>query len=258
MQQVTEGALDFWAEHWRDLSNTAQYTAWHQLAQTRGANINLRYHMTRNLLPEVIYAAGGVERELGQLRAALADMQRFADEASARRPRDPRDWPECGWHVSTQSTREASYIFTNLLSWARSTVDRTQRRDGGEPAGLLPALAPGPLYESVETALRDPKSALPDYRLLANYSLHAGAVTGGGSASAELLPDGRIVARIPDLPTARILAWDVFEFTENREMLAYATEVMDSIATFVDRVIDAFGANRPARVGGPRAWPQRS
>jgi hypothetical protein len=62
---------------------------------------------------------------------------------------------------------------------------------------------------------------------------------------------------VPDLLTARVLTWEVFEFTEDREMLSYATEVMDSIATFVDRVIDAFEANRPARVGGPRARPQR-
>jgi hypothetical protein len=131
MRQVMEGSLGTWAEYWRDLSNTAQYAAWHQLAQARGANSDLQYHMTRSLLPEVIYAAGGVERELGQLRTAVADVQRFADEASAQRPRDPGDWPECGWHVSTPSMREASYIFTNLLSWARSTVDRTRRRDRG-------------------------------------------------------------------------------------------------------------------------------
>jgi hypothetical protein len=99
----------------------------------------------------------------------------------------------------------------------------------------------------------DLQTALPDYRLLANYSLHAGAVTGGGSASAELLHDGRVIARVPDLLTARVLTWEVFEFTEDREMLTCAAEVMDSIAMFIDGVIDAFDANRPARVGGPRA-----
>ena len=34
-------------------------------------------------------------------------------------------------------------------------------------------------------------------------------------------------------------------------MLTYATEVMESIAIFVDKVIGAFEANRPAGVGGP-------
>jgi hypothetical protein len=134
-QRVMDGALDFWGEHWQDLSNTAQYAAWRQLAQARGVNSDLQHHMTRSLLPEVIYAAGGVERELGQLQAALADVQRFADEAS-------------------------------LLSWARSTVERTERKDRGQPAGLLPALAPGPLYDSVDAALRDSK---PHFRITGDW-----------------------------------------------------------------------------------------
>ena len=255
MRRVIEGALDFWGENWRDLSTTAQYAAWRQLAAARGADTDVQYHMTRSLLPEVIYAAGGVERELGLIRTALADVQRFADEGIALFPRTPEEWPTCGWHVSTPSMREASYSFTNLLSWARSAMDRTERRDmqGNvvEPAGLLPALAPGPLHDSVEAALQDLRDALPDSRLLANYSLHAGAVTGGGSASAEILPDGRVLARVPDPLTARVLTWEAFEFTQDRDMLTYATEVMSSVAAFVEKVLEAFEVNRPARVGGP-------
>lgn len=255
MGRVIEGALDFWGEHWRDLSTTAQYAAWRQLAEARGADTNLQYRMTRGLLPEIIYAAGGVERELGQLRTAMTDVQRFADEALTRHPRNREEWPISGVRIATPSMREASYIFTNLLSWARSTLDRTERwdRHGNvrEPAGLLPALAPGPLHDSVEAALRELRAALPDYRLLVNYSLHADAVTGGGSATAELLPTGQVVARVPDPLTARILTWEVFEFTQDRDMLTYATEVMESIAEFVDKVVGAFEANRPARVGGP-------
>src|SRR5205085_8159569 len=47
-----------------------------RLAEERGASASVEYHMTRGLLEEVIYAAGGVERELGQLSTALADVQR--------------------------------------------------------------------------------------------------------------------------------------------------------------------------------------
>jgi hypothetical protein len=249
------GTLDFWGEHRRDLSTTAQYAAWRQLAEARGVDTNLQYRMTRSLLPEVIYAAGGVERELGQLCTAPADVQQFADESLAQHPRSPEEWPTSGLRIAAPLMREASYIFTNLLSWARSTLDRTERGDRHgdvrEPAGLLPALAPGPLHDSVEVALRNLRASLPDYRLLVNYSLHPGAVTGGGSATAELLPAGRVVARVPDPLTVRILTWEVFEFTQDRDMLTYATEVMESIAIFVDKVIGAFEANRPARVGGP-------
>lgn len=147
MQRVLEGNLDFWGEHWRDLSTTAQYAAWRQLAEARGVDTDLQYRMTRSLLREVIYAAGGVERELVQLRATMADVQQFADEALVQHPRSAEEWPTCGLGIATPSMRVASYIFTNLLSWARSTLDRTERLDRHghvrESAGLLPALAPG-------------------------------------------------------------------------------------------------------------------
>jgi hypothetical protein len=59
------------------------------------------------------------------------------------------------------------------------------------------------------------------------------------------------VARVPDPLTARILTWEVFEFNQDRDMLTYASDVMESIAIFVDKVIGAFEANRPAKGGGP-------
>jgi hypothetical protein len=251
--------LGVWGEHWADLSGTAQAAAWRRLAAERGVDVDINYHMTRVLLDEVLYAAGGAERELGQLTDALADVRRFADEAMAHHPvRSPEEWPRYGWHVSTPSMREASYCFVNLLSWARSTLERTDRpyRPGRvERAGLLPALAPGQLHDSVETALRDLKAALRDSRFLANYALHAGAVPGGGSPRADILPDGRLLARIPDLIGDSISTWEEFSFTENRDMLTYAMEVMVGVETFVDAVLDAFAANRPARVGPVPAWP---
>jgi hypothetical protein len=216
--------------------------------------------MTRGLLEEVIYAAGGVDRELEQLCTALADVQRFADEAASYHPLpSPEDWPLLGYHLSTPAMRDASYSFVDLLSWARSTVERTDRpyRPGStERAGLLPALAPGQLHDNVGAALRDLKAALRDSRLLVNYCLHAGAVPGGGTPRADILPDGRLLARLPDRVTGAILTWEEFTFDEDRDMLTYATEVMNSVETFIDKVLNAFAADRPQRVGGPLPpWP---
>lgn len=59
------------------------------------------------------------------------------------------------------------------------------------------------------------------------------------------------MARVPDPITARILTWEEFEFTQDRDILTYATDVMESIAIFVDKVVGAFESNRPARGGGP-------
>ena len=59
--------------------------------------------------------------------------------------------------------REASYSFVNLLSWARATVERTDRpyQPGSSGrAGLLPALRPGELRDSVEAALQHLRTAL--------------------------------------------------------------------------------------------------
>lgn len=127
MRRLIEGSLDFWGEHWADLSVMAQYAAWEQLAEARGSRIDTQYRMTRNLLSEVIYAAGGVEREFGLLAAALADVQQFADEsAESGSPRPSlEEWRPSVWHVTTPSMREASYAFANLLIWARATMERT-------------------------------------------------------------------------------------------------------------------------------------
>jgi len=260
MIRIQVQQLGVWGEHWADRGDTQQAAAWRDLAAERGVDIDLKYHMTRGLLEEVIYAAGGVERELIHLTQALAGVQQVAEEAIARHPpRSPGEWPERGWQVSTSSMQEASYCFVNLLSWARSTVERTDRTykpGSAERAGLLPALAAGRLGNSVNAALLDLKAALGDSRLLANYALHSGAVPGGGTPRAEILPDGRVLARIPDRVQSHVLTWEAFKFTENRDMLTYATDLMAHVGQFVERVLDAFAADRPERVGPMPPWPR--
>ena len=81
--------------------------------------------------------------------------------------------------------------------------------------------------------------------------LHAGVLPGGGTPQADVLPDGRLLARLPDPVQRAILTWEEFTFTKDRDMLTYATEVMRSIEIFIDKVLNAFAADRPARAGGP-------
>jgi hypothetical protein len=252
MRRVRREQLGVWSETWADLSSTAQYAAWRQLAAARGASADVQGYLTRSLLSEVIYAAGGVERELGQLRKALADVQQFAEAAARPSARRQEEQPVVGSYGASPSVRAASYSFVNLLSWARSTVDRADRRyRSGSPerAGLLPALADGQLRDSVEAALQHLRAALRDSRFLASYAVHAGAVPGGGTPGAEILPDGRGFARVPDPLADQVLTEETFEFTQDRDMLTYATELMAAIEIFVDSVLDAFAASRPARAG---------
>src|ERR1022692_4357951 len=252
MRRVRREQLGAWDENWTDLSATAQYAAWRQLAEARGDSADVPGYLTRSLLSEVLYAAGGVERELGQLRKALAEVQQFAGEATTRPARTAEERPIVGSYGAPPSVREASYSFVTLLGGARATVERTDRRyrsRSPERAGLLPALAEGQLRDSVAAALLHLMAALRDSRFLADYALHTGAVPGGGTPSAEILPDGHIPARVPDPLADPVLTWEAFEFAQDRDMLTYATELMTAIETFVDSVLGAFAANRPARAG---------
>jgi hypothetical protein len=261
MRRVQREQLGSAAESWADLSRTGQYAAWRQLAKARGAGADVQNYLTRSLLSEVIYAAGGVERELGRLRKALAVVQKSAGEAAAGDSHPSREGPAgegpvSGSYVAARPMREACYSFVNLLSWARITVERTDRRyrpGSPERAGLLPALAQSPLREAVEAALRHLRAALRDSRFLASYALHAGAVPGSGTPDGATLPDGRILAQVPDPLADPVLTWEAFEFTQHREMLTYATDLMTAIEIFVNTVLDAFAANRPARAGPPPA-----
>ena len=252
MRRVRREQLGAGDEDWKDLSSTAQYAAWRQLAEARGGRADVPGYLTRSLLSEVLYAAGGVERELGLLRKALAEVQQLPGEAAARPAPPAVQQPVVGSYGAAPPVRDASYSFINLLGWARATVERTDRRyksGSKERAGLLPALAEGQLQDSVAAALQRLMAALRDSRFLANYALHAGAVPGGGTPKAEILPDEHPRAQVPDPLADPVLTWETFRFTQDRDMLAYATELTTAIETFVDSMLDAFAANRPARTG---------
>lgn len=235
---------------WAELSRTPQYESWRRLAEARGAGQDVQHYATRSLLSEVIYAAGGVEREFLQLRRALADVQQLAGEAAPAEPAPGR--PVSRPYVAARPVREASYCFVNLLSWARATAERTDRPckpGSSQRAGLLPALPPGQLHGSVAAALQYLRTALRDSRSLASYVFHTGAVSAQGAPGIEILPDGRNLARLADPLADPAQSGDAFEFTEDRAMLAYATELMAAIEVFVNRVLDAFAASRPAGPG---------
>jgi hypothetical protein len=273
MRRVEREQLGARDDDWADLSRTAQYATWRRLAEARGAGDDVPRYMTHSLLSEVIYAAGGVEREFQQLCRALAGARRPAGEAALRssgsaawvtpqeeviRPGRPAIPGRAISRASGAATpmREASYCFVDLLGWARSTVERTDRpyRPGSaERAGLVPALAEGPLRDGVAAALQQLRAALRDSRFVASYALHAGAMAGEGTPDgpgAEILPDGRVLARLAEPVADPVLTWEGLTFTEARDMLSYATELMAAVEVFVSRVLDAFAASsrRPAVV----------
>jgi hypothetical protein len=249
---------------WADLRETPQFADWQQLAEGRGVDIGqngsreagVQHYMTSGLLSEVLYAAGGVERELQILRRALYSQPpqpAGAPATGASRPAASQDGP-AGALIAGRPVRDASYSFVNLVSWARATVDNTDRpyRPGlSGRAGLLAALRPGGLHDRVEAALRHLRTALSDSRSLSAYAFHAGAVPGAGKPGPRILPDAGNLAP-PAYPlTEGALAGETLRFTEERDMLAYATGLMTAIEVFVDEVLDAFAAAQ--MVPKPRA-----
>ena len=85
------------------------------------------------------------------------------------------------------------------------------------------------------------RTALRDSRALASYAFHTGAVPAEGAPRTEILPRHHLV-RLADPLADPALAGVAFEFTEDRNMLAYATELMAAVKIFINRVLDAFAA----------------
>ena len=333
MRRVELEELGARASLWADLSQSPQYATWRRLAEARGAQTDqvpgngngngnghsspngdgdCERYMSRGLLAEVLYAAGGVERELQEVRKTLGYQLRPAAEVPPHPPVPPRprQSPESAHPlapagrpgrlptrglIAGRPVRDASYSFVNLISWARLTVDRTDRpgRPGSsERAGLLAALRPGELHDQVEVAVRHLRAALVDSRPLASYAFHTAAVIDGETPGWPVLPDRTTMAPpagtspastspadtpsastpsasapaagpLPAGPstsgplTAMALAADplagpALQFTEQRDMLTYATTLMAAVEAFVNQVLDAFAASQ-AEQSAPRA-----
>jgi hypothetical protein len=230
MRRIEKEKLGARGDLWADLSDTPQFGDWEQLAEARGVSIGqngtrragVQQYMTRGLLPEVLYAAGGVERELRDLRRAVGSKEQPAGDGPASAL------------IAARPLRDASYSFVNLISWVRLTVDHTDRpyRPGlSARTGLLPALRPGELQDCIEVAVRRLRSALLDSRARSGYAFHAAAIPGAGTPGPQMI-------------------------SEERDMLAYATDLMAAIEVFVNQVLDAFAASQsaaPSPSGGAKA-----
>jgi hypothetical protein len=251
MRRIVFEQLHAWGEWWTDMSASAEFAEWEQLLKSYGRDTDefeIQYYITEGLLEGVVYAAGGVERELERVEQAMEEAQRWTDEARATYPSQPG----VSQHFGAPSLVDASYAFINLLWWARAVRERVKRphRPGSkELVGLLPTLAPGPLRDEVAAATVELDSALAGLRELANHALHAGSL-GRGTPSADLLDDGQIFVRAPDLPSGRIANWAAVTFKEGREQLSYGRTVMDAVELFVDRLLDSFVEHVPDRVRG--------
>jgi hypothetical protein len=233
---------------WKDAPDLPGYSDWQARVSTFDAATQariddgvLRYHMVRGLVDEIIFAVGGVEREIEALRAAGQIAQAFADTHMPRPiPQPLMGPPVIGHHAS----HHAAYAVMNALTWIRAVQERVRRNDRGQgPAGLLPSLKDGPLKAAIESHFANATPALHDARKFDNYVLHAGAIQGGSTPGFAVLPDGKVYFPFPDDPTSnRIGTWEEFRYRDGRDALSYLETTFAAVAAFIDGMLDAFDA----------------
>jgi hypothetical protein len=250
-KRLLEEQLDVWGELWiEDVNALADYPDWVALAEARGReDSDLRYSMTRGLLAEVVFAAGGIESALDRIEEALEDAQVWADQHVELRDRDP----SVPLGVVTPQITHAVYAFHELIDWARALADRIDRmhKPGSRArVGLLPALGPDSLRSSVSAALEEYRGKLNGMRAFTNYGLHAGSVHGTSTPSAQVGTDGQLRVPFADPVDQRITSWESFRYEQGRDLLTEARAVMQAAVYLVDTILDAFRAHRPARVSG--------
>jgi hypothetical protein len=197
------------------------------------------YHIVRNLLHNVIHAAGAIEHTVEKIEAGLdADQAWLAEHGKDWKP--PEGVPTS---VTGPHRDEVQYEFSNLLFWIKALQERlmTQVRDDDgawHDVGLLPALARDTLLTIRVNELYGSLSQVFAERELANFATHASAIPYPFRSSDYA--NGQVTFRLPDRPTRRIYLWDEFTYEDERDLRSFARSVLRDVERFMDGLLDAF------------------
>jgi hypothetical protein len=272
MRRCLGGQLGFGDELWAFPSNYPTIVRLRKLLQKHGRNPDLEdltYYASRDLIVEVIEAAGAVEYAVQRLEAAAAEAQKWViDNTPPRAPGEAR--PQFGEWAGAPTVRLAYLDFNSAVVWVRGMQERLDR--GGKPstvtrllrripilrgyfpapvrAGLVNVLAEGRLRNDVRSAHARFLKRTKEARLLANFGLHASRVQqNAGTSAAEVLDNRTIVLRMPDRVTRPVEIFDEFTFTEGREIIGYTNDLLTAVDDLIDALLDAFERARPVRFG---------
>ncbi len=218
---------------------------WQKLGRKCDFN-DLTYYASRDLILEVIEAAGAVEYAVQRLETAAVEAQKWVtDHPWPLVPGAPRQG------TSAPPTVRLAYLdFNSVVVWVRGVQERLDRKAGLSRAGLVNVLAERRLRKDVRSAHSKFLNRTKEARFLANFGLHASRVQrNAGTASAEVLDDRTIVLRMPDRVTKSVEVFDEFTFTEGREIVGYANELLTAVDDLIDALLDAFDQARPKRFG---------
>lgn len=201
------------------------------------------YYATRNVLEDVIDAAGGVELAHKRLHESIGSAQAIYNS-----------WPHSGsaaQHegLSLEETEDAWYSLEEMIIWARMLDDRLRRRGpkGMPDQGLIPALADGPRRDAVIAARsRYLTSIAGEVRYLADLNLHSQPLL-AGTKSAHIV-GGQIKLDFPDPVTTAIHDRAQLTFDNGRDGTQFADDLMTAVVQLVESILTGFEGNVPARL----------
>jgi len=175
-------------------------------------------------------------------------MQQFADatlhpptESQSAVPTFVHDIPV--FHVTAE--------FANLLTWARSVLERLSHTWKGKQFGLVPSMTAS-LRARVEP-LMDRFRGVAE-RPLANHQLHSGFVLEPFSGLS--VQDGKVFVAVPDSPNDPIPTRRHFDFKTGRDAMTLAEEITSAIEILVRGLIDAFKEQHEQNKAARRACGQ--
>ena len=209
-------------------------------------DFSVLYEATRNLLLDVVDAAGGVEQAHHRLHEAMAGAReaqaRFA--ASFGRP------AEDGMGLSDPTVEAAWYAIEELILWTRILDDRLRRpaldHKRYPDQGLIPALADGPRRDAVIAARsRLLQGGVQEARYLAGLNLHMQSSQAGTKHGR--IKDGEVILQFPDRVTAPIGHRWQLTYRDGRDAVTFADGLMEAVARFMDDMIRAFEEHLPER-----------
>lgn len=204
------------------------------------------YYAIRNVLQDVVDAAGGVELAHKRLQESIRTAQAKYDDLQTSRAITP---PVSHYEgLSLEETENGWYSLEEMIIWARILDDRLRRRGPRNmpDQGLIPALADGRRRDSVIAARsRYLNSVAIEARYLADLNLHSQPLL-AGTKSAHII-NGKVTLDFPDRVTAAIHDRAQLTYSDGRDGVRFADDVMAAVVQLMESILAGFEMNVPPR-----------
>jgi hypothetical protein len=207
------------------------------------------YYVTRNLLMDVVDAAGGVERAHIRICESMRVAQETYDGWQQQWQNNPAAARSANMGISDPSVEDAWYSLEEMLTWTRVLDDRLRRRgpQGSSGQGLIPALANGPRRDAIIQARSClATSTINETKHLVNLNLHSQPII-LGTKSARVR-NGRVMLDFPDRITSPIHHRVELTYNDGRDGVSFADDTMSAVERFMNEMFDAFESNIPQRL----------